>query len=68
MIKLLKRSLNRCEKVRSFGGLNTSLEQLGNDGSVVKQHAKTTGHDIHPSCASSLRIGVNTKDKRLFLE
>ena len=47
MIKLLKRSLNRCEKVRSFGGLNTSLEQLGNDGSVVKQHAKTTGHDIH---------------------
>ena len=64
MIKLLKRSLNRSEK---FWGLNTSLEQLG-DGSAVKQHAKTTGHDIHPSCASSLRIGVNTKDKRLFLE
>ena len=24
-----------------------------NIGSAVKQHAKTTGHDIHPNCASS---------------
>ena len=47
---------------------DTSLEQLGYDGSAVKQHAKTTCHDIHPNCASSLEIGVKTEDKRLFLE
>ena len=40
----------------------------GNVGSAVKQHAQTTGHDIHPNCASSLETGVKTKEKRLFLE
>ena len=39
----------------------------GNVGSMVKQHAKTIGHDIHPDYASSLETGVKAKDKRLFL-
>ena len=40
----------------------------GNIGSAVKQHAETTGHDIHPNYASILETGVKTKNKRLFLE
>ena len=40
----------------------------GNVSSAVKQHAKTTGHGIHPNYARILETGVKTKDKRLFLE
>ena len=40
----------------------------GNVGSAVKQHAQTTGHNIHPNYASSLEAEVKTKEKRLFLE
>ena len=39
----------------------------GTVGSAVKQHAKTTGHDIYPNYAIILETGVKTKDKRLFL-
>ena len=41
----------------------------GNVGSVVKQNAETTGHNIHPNYANIIfRTGVKTKDKRLFPE
>ena len=39
----------------------------GNINSAIKQHAET-GHDIHPSYANILETGVNSKNKRLFLE
>ena len=40
----------------------------GNVGSVVKQNAKTTGHNIHPNYANIIsETGVKIKDKRLFL-
>ena len=38
----------------------------GNIGSAVKQHAETTGHDIHPSYANILETGVESKNKRFF--
>ena len=40
----------------------------GNISSVVKQHAETTGHDIHPNYANIVETGVKTKNKKLFLE
>ena len=40
----------------------------GNIGSAAKQHAETTGHDIHPNYANILETGVKTKNNRLFLE
>ena len=40
----------------------------GNIGSAVKQHAETTGHDIHLNYANILETGEKTKNKRLFLE
>ena len=39
-----------------------------NVGSAVKQHAKITGYNIHPNYANILETGVNSKNKRLFLE
>ena len=40
----------------------------GNNDSVIKQHAETTGNDIHPSHVEILERGVNNRRKRLFLE
>ena len=40
----------------------------GNIGTAEKQHAETTGHDIHSNYANILETGVKTKNKRLFLE
>ena len=37
-------------------------------GSAIKQHADTTGHDIHPNYANILETSMKTKNKRLFLE
>ena len=57
----------RAKDVGGLGGLNTSLERMGK----VKQHTKTTGHDIntvHPDYASILQTAIKTKGKRLFLE
>ena len=39
-----------------------------NIGSAVKQHAETTGDDIHPTYANILETGVKINNKRLFLE
>ena len=41
--------------------------QAWNIGSVVKQHAETAGHDIHPNYANILETGVKTKNKRLLI-
>ena len=40
----------------------------GNVGSAVKQHAEITNRDIHPNYANILETGVNSENKRLFLE
>ena len=40
----------------------------GNIGSAGKQHAETTGHDIHPKYANILETGVKTWNKIIFLE
>ena len=40
----------------------------GNVGSAVKQHVEITGRDIHPNYENVLETGVNSKNKRLFLE
>ena len=40
----------------------------GNIGSAVKQHAKTTCHNIHPNYVSILETGMKAKNKTLFLE
>ena len=37
----------------------------GNVGSMIKQHAKTTGHDIHPNYANSLETGINPGQRAL---
>ena len=49
-------------------GAEHKLGTNGNVSSMVKQSAESTGHDIHPSYASTLETGEKTKDKRLFLE
>ena len=68
MIKVL----NTLERVKEVGGLGWAEHKPGtngNGGSAVKQHAKTTGCNIHPNYASNLEIGnLETKNKRLFLE
>ena len=38
----------------------------GNIGSAVKQHAETTGHDIHQNYTNILETGVKFKNRRLF--
>jgi len=40
----------------------------GNNESAIKQHAETTGHDIHPNYVEILERGVGSRNKRLFLE
>ena len=52
----------------SLGSAEHKPGTNGNIGSGGKQHAKTTGHEIHPNYASILETGVKTKDKRLFLK
>ena len=51
-----------------FRGAEHKPGTNGNISSAVKQHAETTGHDIHPDYASILETGVKTKNKRFFLE
>ena len=63
--------LERVKEVGSLGGgggLSTSLGTNGNNNSAVKQHAETTGHDIHQIYANFLETGMTTKNKGLFLE
>ena len=36
----------------------------GNIGTTVKQHAETTGHDIHPNYANILETVEKTKNKK----
>ena len=65
--ELQNKPWERAKDVGGLGGLNTSLERMGK----VKQHTKTTGHDIHtvhPDYASILQTAIKTKGKRLFLE
>ena len=49
-------------------GAEHKLGTNGKVGSALKEHAETTDHDIHPNYASSLEMGLKTRDKRLFLE
>ena len=55
----------RCWKSR---GAENKPGANGNIGSAVKQHAKTSGHDIHPKYVNILETGVKIKNKRFFLE
>ena len=59
--------LERIQEVGSLGGAEHKPGTNGNVGSVVKQYAEITGHDIHPNYASILEIRVKNKEKRLFL-
>ena len=36
--------------------------------SAVKQHAETTGHDIHSNYVEIMERGVGSRNERLFLE
>ena len=40
----------------------------GNNDSAIKQHAETTGHDIHPSYVEILEREVKNRQKRFFME
>ena len=51
-----------------YPSIEFTIEVDTNIGSAVKQHAETTGHDIHLNYANILETGVETKNKRLFLE
>jgi len=50
------------------GGAERKPGTRGNNDSAIKQHAETTGHDIHPSYVEILKRGVNNRQKPLFLE
>ena len=68
------RVLKRVKEVGSLGrGVGGGAAEQkpatnGNIGSTIKQHAETTGHNIHPNYANILETGVKTKNNRLFLE
>ena len=55
------------EKAKGVGILRGAKHKPGTNGYVacygIKQHAKKTGHDIHPSYARILETGVKNKLK-----
>ena len=55
----------RCWKSR---GAEHKPGTNGNIVSAEKQHAETTGHDIHPNNVNILETGEKAKNKRVFLE
>ena len=67
-----------CRKMRKFLCINKRLGRLqtkvaGNwatycIGYAIKQHAETTGHDIHPKYVNILETGVKTWNKKIFPE
>ena len=57
-------------KAREIRNLRRAEHKPGTNGNInsaIKQHEES-GHDIHPSYVNILETGVNSKNKRLFLE
>ena len=56
------------KRSRNCRGAEHKPGTSANNESAIKQHAETTGHDIHPNYVQILERGVSNRKERLFLE
>ena len=55
-------------KILEFSRGRTQAWHKRKNESAIKQHAETTGHDIHANYVELLERGVSNQQKSLFLE